>query len=228
MWRLFLKAYNAYCWFWFPLYRKLEVASLGILITDPTVLPPVLFSEELLRGEIQGKRVLDIGTGCGIIALYAKRKGASHVLGIDINARAVSNAQVNLINNFVKANGIEFRHGDLYECVKEKFDIIVSNPPFLKLIPRQANDYKFCGGDILERILKDAKKYLRAEGEVRILNPKSEMASLKKLASTFGYVMETFDHTPSKDTAFLRLLLRLSINPKVSMYVFRPTLNQAA
>jgi methylase of polypeptide subunit release factors len=77
--------------------------------------------------------VLDLGTGCGIQALHASRH-ARRVVATDISARALEfaamNAELNGINN------IEFRLGSLFEPVQgEKFDQIVSNPPFV-ITPR--------------------------------------------------------------------------------------------
>lgn len=220
-WRLLLRAYYLYCWLWYPLYKRIKVDSFHILINDTSIVPPLVSSEKLLRGNVKGKRILDVGTGCGIIALSAKKGGAAYVLGVDINDVAVSNAKANLRNNFSDSLSIEFKQGDLYERVCGTFDIIVSNPPYLNIIPSCKNDYKFCGGDMLERMLGGGKEHLAPEGEIRILYPSSEMPGLERLASKYDYIMERLDHTPNKSTLFLRLLLRLTINPKLSVYVFR-------
>ncbi len=76
---------------------------------------------------------LDLGTGCGIQALHAARH-ARRVVATDISQRAIDlasfNAELNQIGN------IEFRLGNLFEPVAgERFDHIVSNPPFV-ITPR--------------------------------------------------------------------------------------------
>ena len=75
------------------------------------------------------KTALDLGTGAGIQAFLAARH-ADHVIGTDTNPRALNfakfNAKLNEIDN------IEWRRGSLYEPVAEqKFELIVSNPPFV-------------------------------------------------------------------------------------------------
>lgn len=75
------------------------------------------------------ERTLDLGCGCGIQALLAARH-SQHVIATDINPAAMRytefNAQLNNIEN------VECRLGDLFEPVaNEKFDLILSNPPFV-------------------------------------------------------------------------------------------------
>ena len=75
-----------------------------------------------------GAAVLDLGTGCGPLALKAAR-AAGRVIATDVNPRALQFAGFNAALNGI-AN-IEFRCGDRFEPVTgERFDLIVSNPPF--------------------------------------------------------------------------------------------------
>ncbi|OJX72560.1 methyltransferase [Leifsonia sp. 71-9] len=76
---------------------------------------------------------LDLGTGCGIQALHARRH-AERVVATDISSRALELAALNAELNGV--DGIEFRLGSMFEPVAgERFDHIVSNPPFV-ITPR--------------------------------------------------------------------------------------------
>lgn len=89
-----------------------------------------------LSGLMLDRRVgsaLDLGTGCGIQAMHAARH-ADRVVATDISARALELAAFNAeLNNF---HNIEFRLGSLFEPVAgERFDHIVSNPPFV-ITPR--------------------------------------------------------------------------------------------
>ncbi len=81
-------------------------------------------------------RVLDLGTGCGIQALHAARHAGS-VLGTDISARALAYARFNAGLNLEPAQVIELRRGSMLEPVAgERFDLVVSNPPFV-ITPHQ-------------------------------------------------------------------------------------------
>ncbi len=75
------------------------------------------------------KTALDLGTGAGIQAFLAARH-ADRVIGTDTNPRALNFAKFNAILNEI--DNIEWRRGSLYEPVAEqKFELIVSNPPFV-------------------------------------------------------------------------------------------------
>src|SRR5690606_21309270 len=73
-------------------------------------------------------RVLDLGTGCGVQALHATRH-ADHVLGTDVSRRALDFAAFNAA---LAGTPLELREGSLLEPVAgERFDLVVSNPPFV-------------------------------------------------------------------------------------------------
>ncbi|WP_025158562.1 DUF7059 domain-containing protein [Leifsonia aquatica] len=79
------------------------------------------------------RSALDLGTGCGIQALHARRH-AERVVATDISPRALELAALNAELNGVE--GIDFRLGSMFEPVAgERFDHIVSNPPFV-ITPR--------------------------------------------------------------------------------------------
>lgn len=117
--------------------------------------------------------VLDLGTGCGIQALHARRF-ARRVVATDISARALDYARLNAELNAV--DGIEFRLGSLYEPVAgERFDRIVSNPPFV-ITPRRpdvpAYEYRDGGleGDALvASVVAGAADHLTPGGTAQLL-----------------------------------------------------------
>lgn len=118
-------------------------------------------------------QVLDLGTGCGIQALHARRF-ARRVVATDISERALDYARLNAELNGV--DGIEFRLGDLFAPVAgERFDRIVSNPPFV-ITPRRpdvpAYEYRDGGleGDALvASVVAGAARHLAAGGTAQLL-----------------------------------------------------------
>lgn len=83
-------------------------------------------------------RVLDIGTGSGVIAIsIAKNIRGARVDAIDVSNDAINLAKDNAAKNFVKKN-IFFYEKDVFAFLKEaylngeRYDIIVSNPPYIK------------------------------------------------------------------------------------------------
>jgi ribosomal protein L11 methyltransferase len=74
---------------------------------------------------LQGKSVLDIGTGTGILAILAHRMGAHPVHGVDIDPLAVENARENASEN--DADPVSFSQGDTVEASGAPYDCILAN-----------------------------------------------------------------------------------------------------
>ena len=96
-----------------------------------SVMGPGPTTQMLLRAlpERMPARVLDVGTGAGTIALLAAARGAERVVATDVSARAVAMARLN-----ARLNGrtIECVQGDLLAPTGgERFDLVVSQPPFV-------------------------------------------------------------------------------------------------
>jgi release factor glutamine methyltransferase len=122
------------------------------LVVQPTVFHPGVFrsgeffASFIERLDLKNKRVVDIGTGSGIMALAAARAGAS-VLAIDINPSAARSALDN-----ARANGLGDRVivlcSNLLSAVtpRAQFDVILSNPPLFADEPRDLADRAWNAG----------------------------------------------------------------------------------
>lgn len=75
--------------------------------------------------EFGGRRVLDIGTGTGVLAIMASRYGAGRVLAIDNNEWAAENARENIAMNGTEE--VEVRLCELSDVEEREFDIILAN-----------------------------------------------------------------------------------------------------
>jgi len=124
-----------------------------------------LLQEQVKKFSKKGMKVLDVGTGSGIQAQTAKEQGAE-VLALDINSECVKHCK-NLKINTIQSN--------LFENVKEKFDLIIFNPPYLPEEPLEPEDSRLAttggkkGNEILEKFLKQVKNYLNKNGKILIL-----------------------------------------------------------
>lgn len=76
-----------------------------------------------------GIKVLDIGTGSGCIAVTLRKELDCDVMGVDISDKAIDVAKRNAINN--KAE-VSFVLSDVFSNVNDKFDVIISNPPYIR------------------------------------------------------------------------------------------------
>jgi ribosomal protein L11 methyltransferase len=74
---------------------------------------------------LEGKRILDMGCGTGVLGIYACKKGAARVLGVDNDQWAYENALENIKRNGTTA--MDVRLGDVGVLYREKFDMILAN-----------------------------------------------------------------------------------------------------
>lgn len=92
-----------------------------------------------------GRKVLDIGTGSGILSIAASKLGASEVLGVDIDPMSVYIANENKKLNEV--TNAEFIVGDLLSKVNDKYDIVVSNILAEVIVTMTGDLHKFINKD---------------------------------------------------------------------------------
>jgi release factor glutamine methyltransferase len=154
------------------------------LKTDSRALIPRPETEEIIdlaklyfkNAENKAIEVLDIGTGSGAIALaIAQEMPHSNVLAVDISLvaldLAIENSKLNSIQN------IEFIQSDLFTNVDKNFDLIISNPPYIRssvmleldqevkdFDPSNALDGGEDGLDFYRRICVQAHSYLNESG----------------------------------------------------------------
>lgn len=152
--------------------------------TELIVLPEVYFPREdslLLANAVEVKPndlVLDLGTGCGIQAINAASQGA-RVLAVDLNSKAVENTLLNAKNTGL-AGKITVKKSNLFKEVKEKFDAIIFNPPYVpsektKLLDVDGGKQ---GRETLDCFLKEFKNYLNDNGKCFFLQ--SSLNGIKK------------------------------------------------
>ncbi|NJD51714.1 MAG: methyltransferase [Candidatus Methanoperedens sp.] len=124
---------------------------------------------EAALDEIKGsERILEVGCGSGIISAVIKKNTNARITGIDINPYAAA---------CTRDNGVEAIRGDLLNCIRGKFDIIIFNPPYLPTNESErtndwiniALDGGYDGRQIINRFIEDAVHHLEDNGRIIIL-----------------------------------------------------------
>ncbi len=130
----------------------------------------------------KGKKALDMGCGCGIVALHLASYGCN-VMAADINEKAVENTRYNAARNGLELKCIK---SDLFSSIEEKFDLIAFNPPYL---PTKGEDISWDGGkegmEVIKRFLNEAWRYLRKGGVIYIIL--SSLNNVEKLQRSFDF-----------------------------------------
>jgi release factor glutamine methyltransferase len=164
------------------------------LIALPGVFRPISDSRllaECLRGELSpGAHVADVCTGTGLLAVTAALHGAGAVAATDRSRRAVFNARVNARLNGVAVHAVR---GDLLEPLDgRRFDLIVSNPPYVPAEtdalpsggPARAWDAGRNGRAVIDRLCDEAPGRLRPGGALLLVHSSvcGERNTIERLA----------------------------------------------
>jgi len=139
------------------------------------------------------EKILDMGTGSGIQAETARKANRkAEIDAADINEKAVQKLKKKKlkINAFVS---------DLFSNVKEKYDLIIFNPPYLPDDEKEDfNSEKWSGGkegiEITLKFLRQAKAHLEEDGKILLVY--STLANPEKLikeANKLGYDIRNLD-----------------------------------
>lgn len=152
---------------------------------DVTVLPGVFFPYEgenwvlpmmhEYRDLFEGKSVLEIGTGSGIISLYAAQLGASKVVSTDINPKAVECANLNAkrmgFDGVMRARLVPPEDMSAYSVIAdgETFDIIFSNPPYALDLDADINTAVVDTGGLGPSLIRGLDQHLTPDGSAILL-----------------------------------------------------------
>ena len=144
-------------------------------VLDPRPETELIIEEVLNNFKVKEKKlkILDIGTGSGCLAIsLAKEFVNSETTAIDVSQKALFVAKKN-INKYNLSNRINLKLSDI-KNLNEKFDIIVSNPPYLS-----NKEYK--------NLKQEVKKY---EPSIALLGGKDGLKFYRKLAKEVGNLMK--------------------------------------
>ncbi len=137
------------------------------------------------------KSILEIGTGTGVIALMLAQKSNAKITAIDIDKESTEQAKLNVEQSIFK--NIEVRHlsfQDLTQTTDEKYNLIVTNPPYFigSLKSNNDNRTKARHTDLLsfEDITTGVKKLLDDKGKFCLILPTKEAAIFKEMAQLKG------------------------------------------
>jgi release factor glutamine methyltransferase len=181
-----------------------EFFGLNFKVTPATLIPrpetELLVEIALQRILRQGAcRVLDMGTGSGAIALsIAQQRPNAEVVAVDASEAALGIAQLNMRQ--LNLNNVKLIHSDWFtELQGERFDVIVSNPPYiaaddahltqgdLRFEPRTALASGADGMEDIRHICARAKSHLNAQGWLLLEHGYNQAESVRALLRQSGF-----------------------------------------
>lgn len=177
-----------------------EFMNLNFYVDENVLIPQpdteILVEEVINEYKEKKCEILDLCTGSGAIAIsLAKYINESNIVASDISMKALQIAKLNAEKNLVRKK-IEFIESDMFNKIyKDDFDIIVSNPPYIKTkvieeLDKQVKNEPYIaldgGADGLKFykiIIENAYKYIKNEGKVFLeigYDQKNELINLFK------------------------------------------------
>lgn len=202
-----------------------------VLDINEKVFPPSshgqFFAEEVKINS--GEKVIDIGTGTGILAILAAKKGAQ-VWAIDTDIEAVELTSINAQKNCISIN---VRQGKYFADFEEKFDVILVNLP-QEII---TNNYKekigfnltqtISGGDkgnkqLLE-LLDIAKKHMHKDSRlyVPVYTASDYKATIKKICQNYNAKLIALENVAMKSYIYRDLDFYLLLNYLGQIKIFK-------
>ena len=168
---------------------------------DPRALIPrpetELLVEFVLQENLKGKKILDLGTGTGVIAISLKlEENHAKLFASDLSGAALSLARENA--SCLGAD-IEFIQSDLFSNLEEKFSIIVSNPPYVgekeraslaKELSYEPELALFSGADGLDifwALIQGAYEHLEEGGKVFLEIGSRQGEAVSKMMEKAGF-----------------------------------------
>lgn len=145
-------------------------------------------------------RVLDIGTGTGLLSLMVAQRTNATIDAVEINPEAAAQAEENFALS-PWADRLNLHPVSLQEFAKDNqqsYDVILSNPPFFLASLKSGNaakdSAKHTGDLFFEDILTFTQKHLTAEGKLYILLPPTEARHFAELATDHQlYLAQTIE-----------------------------------
>lgn len=186
-----------------------------------------------------GKRVLEIGTGTGIISVYAAKLGATKVVATDISGPALDNARRNArrfgVEEIVETRLVSTQDPTAYAVIgaEERFDTLISNPPYSLDLDAPANSAVTDAGDLGFSIVRGLARHLAPDGTAVLMYASYFYHHvMAKFAAAEGYRVTR--HEPfflsvlEAETLFNAYLSRLLVREGVARDAFRFDLERDA
>ena len=203
----------------------MKVGTDGVLLGAWATLPPT------------ATRILDIGTGTGLIALMLAQRmlkennnSTFKIDAIDIDQSSIEQATENISNSpFARFITTHFTSLQDYSP-SEKYDAIVCNPPYfvasLKCPDANRTQARHTDSLSFNDLLQHSARLLNSEGTLSVILPVNEGNQLIQLAPQYGFSLTKLVHihpTPTSDPK--RLLIRLQITDNKSQIATPQSLN---
>ncbi|MFT4927098.1 MAG: release factor glutamine methyltransferase [Phenylobacterium sp.] len=178
--------------------RPFRYGSLRLTVEPGVFHPGLFFSSKFFAAFIgqltlTDQRLLDMGSGSGLLSLVAAQQGAT-VVSADLNQLAVDNTRANARANKLD---IEVIKSDIFDQISGKFDIIIVNPPYY---PREAQSDQqlawYCGDNFqyFRRFFAGLTSHITPQSQVlMVLSEGCALDKISAIAASHQFTMRCVD-----------------------------------
>ena len=192
---------------------KKEFWSKDFIVNQSTLVPrpetELLIYKLISHFKNKKIRILDIGTGSGCILIsILKELKLSNGVGIDISPKAINTAKINSMNHNLE-NRSKFKACDLSRFQEGKYDLIISNPPYIptreiknlsedikNYEPITALDGGIDGLDLIKKVIYKSEELIKTNGQLALEIGYNQYHKVSRILKSYGYreISKEFDY----------------------------------
>ena len=211
---------------WYPYVKALNLILPSIVVQGkqivvfPDVYKPLENEYACADYCRQGDRVLDLGCGTGVGAVFCAPK-ASELLAVDISLSAVKNTAENCRRNGL--TNVQVKQSDMFSGVDGKFDLILANPPYLEAdFPDEEKQFA-TSMRYLPTLFAQVGDHLTDNGRLLIQYPIWFRGMIERLGAECGMKLVQVKRMPLKSPGLLLLsLLYMQFGFRSAFYLMEP------
>ena len=219
-------AKRAFMSFWYPyvgtlnsMWPSITIAGKRLAIS-PGVYKPLENEHFCVEYVNSGDRVLDLGCGSGVCAVFAAAK-AREVLAVDISQAAVKNTEENCKR--LGLTNVIVKQSDMFANVDGKFDLILANPPYISAEFEDEEEQFATSVRFLPSLFAQAGAHLSKDGRVLIQFPIWFRPRIEKLAAANGLNLLSVKRLPLKSPGlFLLSLAYMQVGWRSAFFLLQP------
>ena len=180
---------------WLQKERPYSYKGIRITVKPGVFHPGFFFSSLLLLNyvndlNLRNKKLLDLGSGAGLLSIAAANKGAV-VTSTDISKTAIENTAINALRNNVT---LQVHCSDLFDSIPYcVYDVVTINPPYFKKHPVTEADYAwYCGPELeyYQKLFRQLPPYTGSDSKIyMVLSGECDISGICELAVSGGYYM---------------------------------------
>lgn len=222
LWKTGLRAFMA---FWYPyvgalnrLWPSITVGGKRLVIA-PGVYKPLENEHACAAYCRPGERVLDLGSGSGVNALFCAAV-AREVVAVDISPAAVANTEENCRRH--GAANVVVRQSDMFGAVDGQFDLILANPPYVAVAFDNEDKQFATSTRFLPQLFAQAGAHLTKDGRLLVQFPIWVRKAVEAMGAAQGWTLVSVKRAPPKSPGlFLLSLAYMQVGFRSAFYEFR-------